>query len=115
MFVIHHGRNPQNVGGFRDLRRQLAKLHARFYAILFAILFSIYLFIDHIDYIIIALYSFWCPQIIFNAAKGIRQPMNRSYIVGMSITRLIIPIYIFGCPSNFVRVLYSGFKPNYAL
>ncbi|CAI5520778.1 unnamed protein product [Closterium sp. Naga37s-1] len=33
-----------------------------------------------------------------------RKPLHVHYILGMSATRLAIPLYIFGCPKNFMRV-----------
>lgn len=63
--------------------------------------------------IIFLLYSFWVPQIVVNAVKGTRQPLNRTYVVGMSATRLIIPLYVYGCPQNFVHLLFSDYKPDY--
>lgn len=39
--------------------------------------------------IIFLLYSFWVPQIVLNASKGIRHPLNRAYVVGMSAARCV--------------------------
>ena len=39
--------------------------------------------------IIFLLYSFWVPQIVLNATKGIRHPLNRTYVVGMSAARCV--------------------------
>jgi hypothetical protein len=63
--------------------------------------------------IIFALYSFWVPQIVMNAYKGVRQPLNRAYVVGMSLTRLVIPLYVYGCPQNFVHLLFNEYRPDY--
>ncbi len=50
------------------------------------------------------MYSFWVPQIVTNVIRDTRKPLHPQYILGMTITRLAIPLYIFGCPSNFMRI-----------
>jgi len=54
--------------------------------------------------ILLLLYSFWVPQIITNVVRDSRKPLHPHYILGMTVTRLAIPLYIFGCPSNFMRI-----------
>ena len=68
---------------------------------------------QHPQVIIFLLYSFWVPQIVLNATKGIRHPLNRTYVVGMSAARLVIPLYLYGCPENFIHLLFSDYKPDY--
>lgn len=54
--------------------------------------------------ILLIMYSFWIPQIVTNVIRDTRKPLHPHYIVGMTLTRLAIPLYIFGCPSNFLRI-----------
>lgn len=54
--------------------------------------------------LIFLVYSFWVPQIVTNIIKDTRKPLHPQYILGMSATRLAIPLYVFGCPSNFLRI-----------
>jgi len=49
------------------------------------------------------MYSFWIPQIFTNVIRDSRKPLHPHYILGMTVTRLAIPLYIFGCPNNFMR------------
>ena len=37
------------------------------------------------------------------------------YIVGMSLTRIMLPLYLFGYSNNFVAVAFPGFKANHGL
>lgn len=37
-------------------------------------------------------YSFWIPQIIRNVSRGCRKPLSPRYVIGISITRLTIPL-----------------------
>ncbi|CAN6454400.1 unnamed protein product [Victoria cruziana] len=54
--------------------------------------------------ILLILYSFWVPQIVTNVIKDTRKPLHPYYILGITVTRLAIPLYIFGCPNNFMRI-----------
>ena len=63
--------------------------------------------------LLFVLYSFWVPQIVMNARKGVRLPLNHTYVIGMSLARLVIPLYIYGCPENFVHLLFADYKPHY--
>lgn len=54
--------------------------------------------------ILFLMYSFWIPQIITNIIRDSRKPLHPHYILGMTVTRLAIPLYVFGCPYNFMRI-----------
>lgn len=53
------------------------------------------------------LYSFFIPQIVHCVRTDCRQPLQPLYVVGMSITRLALPLYLFSCPQNLLRVAPS--------
>lgn len=63
-----------------------------------------YEFHNFLRSILLLLYSFWVPQIITNVVRDSRKPLHPHYILGMTVTRLAIPLYIFGCPNNFMRI-----------
>lgn len=48
----------------------------------------------------VALFSFWIPQIIRNVIRGSKKGLSLWFILGMSATRLTIPVYFYGCPDN---------------
>ena len=50
------------------------------------------------------LYSFWVPQIAACARHDARQPLRPAYVLGMSASRLALPLYLHGCPHNLLRV-----------
>ncbi|KAG0173222.1 hypothetical protein DFQ30_008491 [Apophysomyces sp. BC1015] len=88
--------------------RDVSLLYYRLYAML---LFGLFLFYQTatrsalIQNIILGLlgfvfYSFWVPQIIRSVLRGCRRPLSPRYVVAMSITRLIIPLYFCACPHN---------------
>ena len=55
-------------------------------------------------YILLFFYSFWIPQIVANVVRDSRKPLHPHYILGITVTRLAIPLYAFGCPKNFMRI-----------
>lgn len=63
-----------------------------------------YEFHNFLRLILLLMYSFWIPQIITNVIRDSRKPLHPHYILGMTATRLAIPLYIFGCPNNFMRI-----------
>lgn len=63
-----------------------------------------YEFHNYLRLILLLMYSFWVPQIITNIIRDSRKPLHPHYILGMTVTRLAIPLYIFGCPYNFMRI-----------
>lgn len=108
MAIIIQARNSAGGGQPSDvLRRQVAVLHLRFYVALmttFVLLF--HLGDEWRTVYMLALYSFWVPQIILNAITQAKMPMHKYYVHGMSLTRLVIPFYVFGIRNNFLRQVY---------
>ncbi|KIS68778.1 ubiquitin-protein ligase TUL1 [Mycosarcoma maydis] len=50
------------------------------------------------------LYSFWIPQIYRNVQHGTRRAILKRCVVGTTLTRLFLPLYVLVCPNN---VLFS--------
>lgn len=44
--------------------------------------------------------SFWTPQIFRNAMRNCRKSLTWEYVVGQSLTRLFIPVYVLTAPGN---------------
>ena len=107
--LIVQARNSTNGGNTttEQLRRQVAMLHCRFYGALFVakVVFS---FVGEKYRILFALvlYSFWVPQIVQNVITEAKRPMHNWYIYGMSLSRLVAPLYFFAVPNNFLKEVY---------
>ena len=56
-------------------------------------------------FLVFLFYSFYCPQIVYNVVSGTRKALSPLYLIGTSISRLFFPLYIFGCPNNFIYLL----------
>lgn len=86
-----------------ELRRRVAVMHTRFYFILFASIVGFWNIKDSYRTLcVIIIYSFWVPQIIQNVITEARKPLHPTYITGMSLTRLIAPLYMLAIPNNFL-------------
>jgi len=105
LMVILKARRPQAFAeGWVALRREFSLFYLRFYTFVvggFVLIF----YMSSLFYIFIfVMYSFWVPQIICNAQKCARRPVLWQYVIGMSVSRLAIPLYFYGCPHNFLSV-----------
>ncbi|XP_068654890.1 transmembrane E3 ubiquitin-protein ligase FLY1-like isoform X2 [Aristolochia californica] len=105
LLAIWKASRPLSTGeGWETMRRELSVLYSRFYGILLGGIVIMYEFHNYLKPIILVMYSFWIPQIVTNVIRDTRKPLHPHYILGMTITRLAIPFYVFGCPTNFMRV-----------
>jgi hypothetical protein len=93
--------------GWDGLRRRLATVHLRFYAALFLAVFVALYFRTVPVLLVVLFYSFWVPQIVYNIVAGTRKAFHPAYYVGTSLTRLFIPLYLLGCPQNFLLLLFD--------
>ena len=77
-------------------QRELSILYARFYgALLGGILLSYHLQ-RCMPLLVFALYGFWLPQAALCVRLDCRQPLRPRYVVGTSICRLALPLYLYG-------------------
>ncbi|KAJ1387980.1 putative transmembrane protein [Sesbania bispinosa] len=105
LLAIWKASRPLSNGeGWETMRRELSVLYSRFYGILLGGILLMYEFHNYMRPILLLVYSFWIPQIITNVVRDSRKPLHPHYILGITVTRLAIPLYIFGCPSNFLRI-----------
>ncbi|GAB2285374.1 Transmembrane E3 ubiquitin-protein ligase fly1 [Dionaea muscipula] len=105
LLAIWKASRPVNSGeGWEAMRRELSVLYSRFYGILLGGVVVMYEFHKFLRPILFLSYSFWIPQIIANIIRDSRKPLHPHYILGVTITRLAIPLYVFGCPNNFMRI-----------
>jgi transmembrane E3 ubiquitin-protein ligase len=114
MAIIMQARNSSNGGNTMELlRRQIAMLHLRFYvALIGTFLAFFYAGEAYRTVYVLALYSFWVPQIVQNVITEAKRPMHTYYIYGMSLTRLVAPLYIFAVPNNFLKEVYPDSPTN---
>ncbi|KAI7944497.1 hypothetical protein MJO28_010192, partial [Puccinia striiformis f. sp. tritici] len=55
--------------------------------------------------ILFILFSYWIPQIDHNVQHGTsRRGLRKRYVLGTTLCRLFLPLYIWGCPNNVLFV-----------
>ncbi|KAF9931398.1 hypothetical protein FBU30_010327 [Linnemannia zychae] len=89
-------------------RSDMQALYGRFYWMLIISLIALYKIAISstrvqnlmISVCAVCLFSFWIPQIFRNVIRGSKKGLSLWFILGMSATRLTIPIYFYGCPEN---------------
>lgn len=105
IILIWKARRPQAFsGGWEGIQRELSVLYLRFYGFLVFGFLVIYYFNQLFIVFVFILYSFWIPQIFCNATRDSNRSLKHSYVIGASITRLILPIYFYGFNQNFARI-----------
>ncbi|XP_024403076.1 transmembrane E3 ubiquitin-protein ligase FLY2 isoform X3 [Physcomitrium patens] len=105
LLAIWKSRRPVSSGeGWETMRRELSVLYSRFYGFLLGGILIMYELHNMLRYIVFFFYSFWIPQIVANVVRDSRKSLHPHYIVGITVTRLAIPLYVFGCPNNFIRI-----------
>jgi len=114
MAIIIQARNASNGGNTIELlRRQIAMLHLRFYvALMTSCLGFFYSGETYRTAYMLLLYSFWVPQIVHNVVTEAKRPLHPYYVYGMSLSRLVAPLYIFAVQHNFLKEVYPESPTN---
>jgi hypothetical protein len=79
-------------------------LYARFYAALLGGILVTYQLQRHVPLLLFGFSSYWWPQIVLCAQTDCRSPLRPEFVLGTSAARLALPLYVFACPSNLLRV-----------
>ena len=96
-----------NQNSWFEAQADIGTIYGRFYGLLLSGIILVYEFKDSYWFLTFVFYSFWIPQIVRNAIHAYRRPLKPLFIIGMSLCRLMLPMYFFGCPKNFLKVPYS--------
>eukprot|EP00536_Pseudo-nitzschia_multiseries_P006668 jgi/Psemu1/286614/fgenesh1_pg.145_\ len=113
MAIIVQARNAHNgINSTELLRRQIAMLHLRFYVALLGACLGFFYSENCRTLYMLVLYSFWVPQIVHNVITEAKKPMNTHYVYGMSLTRMVAPLYMFAVQGNFLKAIYPESPTN---
>lgn len=83
-----------------SLRRSLFCLYIKLYGAIACGLFVVYLYDSFPHAAALAIFSFWVPQIFHAAQHNHRRALQPSFIISNTVSRLVLPLYIFACPDN---------------
>merc|ERR1712226_689480 len=86
--------------GWDAVRRELTRVYSRFYGTFVGGLILIFNFISYLKFFVFVLQAYWIPQIIHDARKGAKNSFSLRFILGMSVTRCLASLYLWGCPSS---------------
>ncbi|KAF9959133.1 hypothetical protein BGZ72_010262 [Mortierella alpina] len=89
-------------------RSDMQALYGRFYWMLIISLITLYKIAISstrvqnlmISVCALCLFSFWIPQIVRNVIRGSKRGLSLWFVLGMSVTRLALPVYFYACPEN---------------
>ena len=113
LLLIWKARRPDSFNnGWEQMRREFSVLYTRFYLCIFVGIILMFQLQRYLHIIIFALYSFWIPQIVHNAMADCNKSLQPRFVLGTSLCRLFLPLYIFGCPVNFFAKYQFNFTPN---
>jgi len=107
LIAAWRARTP-DITNWIELRVNLGAVYSRFYAGFISGLFAMYWLSDRFIIFLLLANSYWVPQIVRNAYHNHRQALKPWYVVTTSFMRLSAPLYVLGCPSNFLKI-----RPNY--
>lgn len=103
LIILRHRRHEQFAQGWEVVRREVSQLYTQFYGALLIGMLIIYQSLEHLDFIVMLLQAYWVPQILRDAWYGSRSCLKTSFIWGISLSRLLLPLYLWGCPKSIFR------------
>lgn len=96
-----------------SVRRKVTILRVQFYiAIFLSFMLFFYIGQHYLTVYMLGLFSFWVPQIIQNIITEAKRPLHKHYIYGMTLTRLVAPLYVYGVPNNFLKEYNPKFESD---
>lgn len=106
---IRSARHPELFETMQMMTRQFRNIYIAFYAAMFILMFVLTMILRYPQVYMPVLFSFWVPQIVMQAKENTHRSMTWSFLVGMSATRFFTPLYLLGCPYNFLNLdVYPG-------
>lgn len=90
--------------GWDSVRRELSWLYSRFYGALVIGMVVIYNNLERLNYIALTFQAYWLPQILQDAWQGSRSAVHPVFMIGISVTRALLVLYLWGCPQG----IFSG-------
>ena len=105
LFIIWRSYHPEiNANNYVRYQKQLSCLFICLYMFIIITLISLYTQHSASHYLIFLVYSFWVPQIWRSLSLGQRPPITVRQILWITALKLFLPLYLFFCPYNMVRM-----------
>ncbi|CAK0897840.1 unnamed protein product [Prorocentrum cordatum] len=85
--------------GWDAVRLELVRVYFWFYGVLVAGFALVFYHLDHLGSIAVIFQAYWCPQILHDARHGCKNSLRTKFVVGISVTRCLAVLYLWGCPT----------------
>uniref|UniRef100_A0A7S3LHT9 RING-type E3 ubiquitin transferase n=1 Tax=Aplanochytrium stocchinoi TaxID=215587 RepID=A0A7S3LHT9_9STRA len=106
LFTVYKAKFPDAFNqGETARRRELERLYVRFYVTLLGLLITGWQLRVYMRSLLFLASSFYVPQILTNIQRDTGDPFHDKFLFGMALTRLFVPLYLYGCPYTFVNLL----------
>ncbi|CAL1154507.1 unnamed protein product [Cladocopium goreaui] len=104
LIILRHRRHEAFSEGWESVRREVSWLYTRFYSALVVGSLMVYNCLAYLDVVVLVLQLYWVPQIAFDAWQGSRNTLKPTFITSISASRLLLPLYLWGCP----KTIFTG-------
>lgn len=104
LIILRHRRHEAFSEGWESVRREVSWLYTRFYGALVVGSLMVYNCLAYLDVVVLVLQLYWVPQIAFDAWQGSRNTLKPTFITSISASRLLLPLYLWGCP----KTIFTG-------
>lgn len=86
--------------GWDEVRRHLSRVYLLFYGALVVGLIVILNCLDYLHVVVLLFQAHWVPQIVHDIRVGSKAPLRPAFVLGISATRCLAVLYLWGCPSG---------------
>lgn len=105
ILLVWRGRRPLDFSsGWERVRSTLTKIYLGFYGGMLLSLLLLYYVRNRMSHVVFLLFAFWVPQIIHNIKTGDKLAIQNWFLFGVTSIRLFYPLYVYGCPHNFLEI-----------
>jgi len=87
---------------FDSVRVIIRRLYSRIHVSLFFATLLCGIFSEYLPVTVFLYQLYWIPQIVSDVRRGTRNSLTAEYILTMSLTRLWLPVYLWGARDSFV-------------
>eukprot|EP00913_Durusdinium_trenchii_P020265 g19038.t1 len=109
LIILRHRRHEAFSEGWESVRREVSWLYTRFYGALVMGSLVVYNCLAYLDVVVLVLQLYWVPlltQMTHTSHMHIlsRNTLRPTFITSMSASRLMLPLYLWGCP----KTIFTG-------
>uniref|UniRef100_A0A0G4FGF3 RING-type E3 ubiquitin transferase n=1 Tax=Chromera velia CCMP2878 TaxID=1169474 RepID=A0A0G4FGF3_9ALVE len=109
VFRYRNEQNNANEDGWTQVRSELMFLYGRYHLVAMLLVILVHALPFLLVPLALILSLYWLPQIARDAWTGNRNSLHPNFIMGTTLCRLVLPLYVWGCPATiFNGVVYPS-------